>query len=57
MEANFEEVWCFEDKFFSLELNHVAWWYNEVADELTKIASGRTTVPQTSLPGTYTNPR
>jgi transposase InsO family protein len=33
-----------EDKFYGLELNHVARRYNETADELAKIASGRTTV-------------
>ena len=36
---------CLEDKFFGLELNHIARRYNETADELAKIASGRTTVP------------
>jgi hypothetical protein len=34
-----------EDKFHGLELNHVARRYNENADELAKIASGRMTVP------------
>jgi hypothetical protein len=34
-----------EDKFYGLELNHVARRYNETVDELAKIASGRTTVP------------
>jgi hypothetical protein len=34
-----------EDKFYGLELNHVARRYNETIDELAKIASGRTTVP------------
>jgi hypothetical protein len=34
-----------EDKFHGLELSHVARRYNETADELAKIASGRTTVP------------
>ena len=34
-----------EDKFNGLELNHVPRKYNEKADELAKIASGRTTVP------------
>ena len=32
-------------KFYGLEVNHVARRYNETADELAKIASGRTTVP------------
>ena len=44
------EVYCnavrrLEDKFDGLELNHVPRKYNEDADELAKIASGRTTVP------------
>jgi hypothetical protein len=34
-----------EDKFYGLELNYIARRYNETADELAKIASGRTTVP------------
>ena len=34
-----------EDKFDGLELNHVPCKYNEDADELAKIVSGRTTVP------------
>ena len=34
-----------EDKFNELELNHIARKYNEEADQLANIASGRTTVP------------
>jgi hypothetical protein len=45
MEAYCDEVRRLEDKFYGLELNHIARWYNEIVDELTKIASGRTTVP------------
>jgi ribonuclease HI len=45
MEAYCDEVWRLEDNFHGLELNHVARRYNETADELAKIASGRTTVP------------
>jgi hypothetical protein len=45
MEAYCDEVWRLEDKFYGLELNHIARCYNETADELAKIASGRTTVP------------
>jgi hypothetical protein len=45
MEAYCDEVRRLEDKFYELELNHVARRYNESADELAKIASGRTTVP------------
>jgi ribonuclease HI len=45
MEAYCDEVWRLEDKFYGLELNHIARRYNETADELAKIASERTTVP------------
>jgi ribonuclease HI len=44
MEAYCDEVRRLEDKFHGLELNHIARRYNETADELAKIASGRTTV-------------
>jgi ribonuclease HI len=55
MEAYCDEVRRLEDKFYGLELNHIARRYNETADELAKIASGRTTVPRTSSPKTYIN--
>ena len=45
MEAYCDEVRRLEDKFYGLELNHIARCYNETANELAKIASGRTTVP------------
>jgi hypothetical protein len=45
MEAYCGEVQRLEDKFYGLELNHIARRYNETTDELAKIASGRTTVP------------
>jgi hypothetical protein len=45
MEAYCDEVRRLEDKFYGLELHHIARRYNETADELAKIASGRTTVP------------
>jgi ribonuclease HI len=45
METYSDEVRRLEDKFYGLELNHVARRYNETADELAKIASGRTMVP------------
>jgi hypothetical protein len=45
VEAYCDEVRRLEDKFHGLELNHVARRYNETADELAKIASGRMTVP------------
>jgi hypothetical protein len=45
MEAYCDEVRRLEDKFYGLELSHIARRYNETADELAKIASGQTTVP------------
>jgi ribonuclease HI len=45
MEAYCNAVRALEDKFYSLELNHVPHQYNEEADELAKIASGRITIP------------
>jgi hypothetical protein len=44
MEAYCKVVQALEDKFYGIELNHVPRRYNEVADELTKIASGRITI-------------
>jgi ribonuclease HI len=45
MEAYCDEVRRLENKFYGLELNHIARRYNETVDELAKIASRRTTVP------------
>jgi ribonuclease HI/transposase InsO family protein len=45
IEAYCDEVRRLEDKFYGLELNHIARRYNETMDELAKIASGRTMVP------------
>jgi ribonuclease HI len=45
MEAYYDEVRRLEDKFYGLELNHIARRYKKTADELAKIASGQTTVP------------
>jgi ribonuclease HI len=45
MEAYCDKVRCLQDKFYGLELNHVARRCNETTDELAKIALGRTTVP------------
>jgi hypothetical protein len=56
MEAYCDEVRRLENKFYGLELNHIVRRYNETADELAKIASGRTTVPRTSSPETCINP-
>jgi hypothetical protein len=44
MEAYCNAVRRLEDKFDGLKLNHIARKYSEEADELVKIASGRTTV-------------
>jgi hypothetical protein len=41
MEAYCDKVRRLEDKFYRLERNHIARRYNETADELAKIASGR----------------
>jgi hypothetical protein len=45
MEVCCNVVRALEDKFYGIELNHVPRKYNEEADELAKIASGRITVP------------
>jgi hypothetical protein len=45
MEAYCNVVQALEGKFYCIELNHVPCRYNEEADELAKIASGRITVP------------
>jgi ribonuclease HI len=56
MEAYCEEVRCLEDKFHGLKLNHIARRYNEATDELTKIASSRTTVPRVVFTGDLHRP-
>jgi ribonuclease HI len=45
MEAYCNAVQALEDKFYGIKLNHVPRRYNEEANELAKIASGRITVP------------
>jgi ribonuclease HI len=45
MEAYCGAVRALEDKFYGIEINHVPRRYNEEADELAKIASGRITIP------------
>jgi ribonuclease HI len=45
MEAYCKAVRALEDKFYGIELNHVPLRFNEEADELAKIASGRITIP------------
>jgi ribonuclease HI len=49
MEAYCKAVQTLEDKFYGIELNHVPSRYNEEADELAKIVSGRITVPPECL--------
>ena len=56
MEAHCKAVRRLEDKFDILELNHVPRKYNEDADELAKIASGRTTVPPNIFTRDITKP-
>jgi ribonuclease HI len=45
MEAYCKAVRALEDKFYGIELNHMPRRYNEEADKLAKIASGRITIP------------
>jgi hypothetical protein len=49
-------VRALEDKFYGIELNHVPRRYNEEADELAKIASGRITVPPNIFARDITQP-
>ena len=56
MEAYCNVVCRLEDKFDGLELNHVLRKYNEDADKLAKIASGRTTVPPNIFARDITKP-
>jgi ribonuclease HI len=49
MEAHCKAVRALEDKFYGIELNHVIRRYNEEADEVAKIVSGRITVPPNVL--------
>jgi ribonuclease HI len=46
MEVYCNAVRALEDKFYDIVLNHVLRRYNEEADELVKIASGRITAPE-----------
>jgi hypothetical protein len=56
MEAYCNAVWALEDKFYGIELNHVPHRYNQEGDELTKIASGRITVPPNVFARDVTRP-
>jgi hypothetical protein len=56
MEAYCNVVQALEDKFYGIELNHVPRKYNQEADELAKIASGRITVPPNVFARDVTRP-
>jgi ribonuclease HI len=56
MEAYCKAVRALEDKFYGIELNHVPRRYNEEADELAKIASGRITIPPNVFAWDITQP-
>jgi ribonuclease HI len=45
LEAYCNAMRALQDKFYGIELNHVAHQYNKEADELAKIVPGRITVP------------
>jgi hypothetical protein len=45
MAAYCQAVCLLEDKFDGLELNHIARWSNEAADELAKLASNQAPTP------------
>jgi ribonuclease HI len=56
MEAYCKAMRALEDRFCGIELNHVPRRYNEEADELAKIASGRITVPPNVFARDITQP-
>jgi hypothetical protein len=56
MEAYRNAVRALEDKFYGIELNHVPRRYNEEADELAKIVSGRIIVPPNVFAQDVTRP-
>jgi hypothetical protein len=56
MEAYSKAVHALKDKFYGIELNHVPRRFNENADELAKIASGRITVPPNVFARDVTRP-
>jgi ribonuclease HI len=56
MEAYCNAMRALEDKFYGIELNHVPRKYNEEADELAKVASGRITVPPKVFAGDVARP-
>jgi ribonuclease HI len=56
MEVYCNAVRALKDKFYGVELNHVPRRYNEEADELAKISSGRITVPPNVFARDVTKP-
>jgi hypothetical protein len=56
MEAYRNAVRALEDMFYGIELNHVPRQYNEEADELAKIMSGRIIVPPNVFAQDVTRP-
>jgi ribonuclease HI len=56
METYCKAMRALEDKFYGIELNHVPRRYNEEADKLAKIASGRITVPPNVFARDVTQP-
>jgi hypothetical protein len=56
MEAYCNTVHALDDKFYGIELNHVPRKYNKEADELTKIALGRVTIPTNIFARDLTKP-
>jgi hypothetical protein len=56
MEAYRNAVRALEEKFYGIELNHVPRPYNEEADELAKIVSGRIIVPPNVFAQDVTRP-
>jgi ribonuclease HI len=56
MEVYCNAVRAFGDKFYGIELNHVPCRYNEEADELAKVASGRITIPPNVFAQDVTRP-
>jgi ribonuclease HI len=56
MDAYYKAVRALEHKLYGIELNHVPRRYNEEADKLAKIASGRITVPSNVFAHDVTKP-
>jgi hypothetical protein len=57
MAAYYRVVRLLEDKFYGLKLNHLTRQFNEVADELAKLVSGRESVPSGVFTTSYISPQ